>query len=122
MSGRSTALPIGALALAGAVIAYWIRYHERQNWLHTVVATKCQHVPPLPHVGAVTVAGLVLCVIAAAYFVAATPRSRPAFQALAALLLVTAVLGAAGGALVLFDTPTKTSDGLDGSGFPCPSG
>ena len=40
----------------------------------------------------------------------------------AAALLFAGILGAAGGTLVLVDTPSKASDGLDGSGLPCPSG
>jgi hypothetical protein len=116
------ALPAGLLALVGAVAAYWVRWHERQGWLHTVVTTKCQHVPPLPQVRVVTVVGLVLCLAAVGCLVAGLPGARPLGQALACLLLIAAVLGAAGGALVLLDTPTRTSDGLDGSGLPCPSG
>ncbi|WP_329005441.1 hypothetical protein OHA18_18900 [Kribbella sp. NBC_00709] len=122
MSRRSASFLAGLLALVAAVVAYWIRWHERQQWQETVVAGKCQHVPPLPHVGAVTVAGLVLCLAAVGCFIACLPRSHPLIQALACVLLVAALLGAAGGTLVLVDTPTKTSDGLDGSGLPCPSG
>ncbi|MFI5696735.1 hypothetical protein ACIA58_33080 [Kribbella sp. NPDC051586] len=122
MSRRSTTLLAGLLALAGAVVAYWVRWHERQEWLHTVVATRCQHVPPLPHVGVVTVTGLILCLAAVGCLLASLPRARPLTQALSGVLLIAAILGAAGGALVLADTPTKASDGLDGSGLPCPSG
>ncbi|WP_432887064.1 hypothetical protein ACQPYH_04660 [Kribbella sp. CA-245084] len=122
MSRRTAALVAGLLALVAAAAAYWVRWHERQDWLHTVVGTKCQHVPPLPQVGVVTVAGMVLCLAAAGCFLASAPRARALTQALAGVLLVAAVIGAAGGGLVLVDTPTKASDGLDGSGLPCPSG
>jgi hypothetical protein len=104
------------------VVAYWVRGHQRQQWFDTVVANKCRHVPPLPQVGAVTVAGLILCLAAVGCFLAAMPRAHLLIQMLAGVLLIAAVLGAAGGTLVLVDTPTKTSDGLDGSGLPCPSG
>lgn len=112
----------GVLALAAAALAYWFRWHQRHEWLVTVVASHCEKVPPLPHVGAVTGVGIVLCLAAGACFVVYLQRCGLLTGALAAVLLIGAFLGVVGGTLVLVDTPTQTSDGLDGSGLPCPEG
>lgn len=112
----------GVLALAAAALAYWFRWHQRHEWLVTVVADQCRHVPPLPHVGIVTSVGIVFCLVAGASFIVYLQRCGLLTGALAGVLLIGALLGAAGGTLVLADTPTKTSDGLDGSGLPCPEG
>ncbi|MGW6201994.1 hypothetical protein ACWF0M_37970 [Kribbella sp. NPDC055110] len=43
-------------------------------------------------------------------------------SALTAILVTAAMLGAIGGTVVLTDTPSPPSDGLDSSGLPRPSG
>jgi hypothetical protein len=120
---RSLGLVLGGgLALGVAALAYWYRWSRRQDWLDTVLAQDCRHVPPLPQVGVVTLAGIAMCLIAAACSGVALPRSTRAASALAGILLTAALLGAIGGTVVLADTPSAPSDGLDGSGLPCPSG
>lgn len=113
---------VGGLALAAAALAYWWRWSRRQDWLETVLAQNCRHVPPLPHVGALTLLGIVMCLVAVACFSACLLHSPRIVSAVAGLLLIAAVLGAVGGTVVLADTPSKPSDGLDGSGLPCPTG
>lgn len=123
MTRRSLRLILGGvLALIVAALAYWYRWSRRHHWLETVLAQDCRHVPPLPQVGAVTLIGIALCLVATACAGVALLRSTRVLTALAVLLLTTALLGAVGGAIVLTDTPSKPSDGLDGSGLPCPSG
>lgn len=123
MRRRSLGLILGGvLALGVGALAYWYRWSRRQHWLETVLANDCRHVPPLPQVGAVTLVGIAMCLVAAACSAVALLRFSRATTALAGILLTTALLGALGGTVVLIDTPTTPSDGLDGSGLPCPSG
>ena len=123
MRRRSLGLVLGGvLALSVAALAYWYRWSRRQHWLETVLAQDCRHVPPLPQVGAVTLVGIAMCLVAAACSGVALLRATPLIPALAGILLTTALLGVLGGTVVLTDTPSKPSDGLDGSGLPCPSG
>ena len=123
MRRRSLGLILGGvLALIVGALAYWYRWSRRQHWLETVLAQDCRHVPPLPQVGAMTLVGIAMCLVAAVCAGVALLRSTRALTALSVLLLTTALLGALGGTIVLTDTPSKPSDGLDGSGLPCPSG
>ncbi|TCC07927.1 hypothetical protein [Kribbella soli] len=123
MRRRSLGLVLGGvLALSVGALAYWYRWSRRQHWLETVLAQDCRHVPPLPRVGAVTLIGIAMCLVAAGCSGAALLRSSRGLTALACIVLTTALLGGLGGTVVLTDTPSKPSDGLDGSGLPCPSG
>jgi hypothetical protein len=123
MRGRSVGLIVGGvLALSVGALAYWYRWSRRQHWLETVLAEDCRHVPPLPQVGTVTLLGIAMCLVAAACSSIALLRSSRSLTAIAGILLTTALLGGLGGTVVLTDTSSKPSDGLDGSGLPCPSG
>ncbi|TDW92311.1 hypothetical protein [Kribbella sp. VKM Ac-2566] len=123
MRRRSLGLILGGvLALSVGALAYWYRWSRRQHWLETVLAQDCRHVPPLPQVGIVTLGGIAMRLVAAACSSVALLRSSRGLTALAGILLTAALLGSLGGTVVLTDTPSKPSDGLDGSGLPCPSG